>query len=462
MSNEDSSMLQPINYGFRQLIRTVLFVSVVFVANCVSAQGPALLPPAAPPASVTPPPRAQPILPLPDNEAVVIRQRGTAKESPPAAGLPSSEPITIPRTRTSAITSNSAGNDSRSANSGPQLVPVPEQHQLPPVTTFPGNGLQPIPNGPLPPLTTIPQQTNSGWSATNPIQPELLAPNSADADPNSASSSSDFYVPPVQTGNTDYSATKQLPQDYGVIKSAAIEKMLSDVALTILPQTISNNQNWGATREITTGLKMDLDGFRLRTKRNRKKVNHGSWRKLSAKSNSGKPYAVITQIKQVNSNKVSFVATFKSSLTASGEMQEWNRGVRYRTATAHGSAKVSLVAKCSLTWKAVAGTSPQIVQVYPGVESAQLKVNDYDGERLNRFFNPTVASLNSDLEAMVRNHVKKNTRGAAQKMNRHFKSRQGQLRMYFSDLQNSKWGRSIGPQPPANTAIRRILKTRKR
>lgn len=58
--------------------------------------------------------------------------------------------------------------------------------------------------------------------------------------------------------------------------------LIRGMTLLLLPEVYSDDDNWGRTKRIQSGLNVELDGLRLDTSRRWKNVSHGTWRRVDA------------------------------------------------------------------------------------------------------------------------------------------------------------------------------------
>ena len=57
---------------------------------------------------------------------------------------------------------------------------------------------------------------------------------------------------------------------------------LRDIIVAHLPDEYEDTRDWGGTKEVWDGLRVSLDGFKIKTKRRKKLANHGTWKRYRA------------------------------------------------------------------------------------------------------------------------------------------------------------------------------------
>ena len=461
--NEDAPMFNAPEAGLRSFVQAVVLIAVCAGEPAVAlAQGPALLPPAAPPASATPPPVARSAADgseyfIPQRRTTVRDGAGRLSTGKSASGDPAAVVVQRPGTSAPATALRSPDQNRRgvvdtSRRLTPPLRAIPERQPLPrPRGQFDAPAVQPLLPAPDPGFSAGPV-TNPGSNDSvfrTDLQPiptnEWLPPPRGSQFPNAnvppATTESDWYVPPQNSTSLDqYSETRELPPSHDVLSISVVRSRLDRIIRAVMPSTLSSKQNWGAKKSITTGMTMERKGLFLRPKRTSREVNHGSWQNLSARlKNSKQPYSVqVTGLRKRSAQQATFTATLTTVLRASAEQQEWSRGVKYRTSTAQGVAKVTLRANCTVDWRDVPGTAPQAVRLYPRVDSCTLSVTDWDGDDGSIFTNPGGRALENDLEQMVRNKIAASNRTAKRDLSQHLAGQA--MKVHFHELVATRWG----------------------
>ena len=59
-------------------------------------------------------------------------------------------------------------------------------------------------------------------------------------------------------------------------------QFVKGMVLLLLPQTYTDDDDWGRQKKIQSGLNVDLDGLKVKTSRRWKDVNHGTWQRVDA------------------------------------------------------------------------------------------------------------------------------------------------------------------------------------
>ena len=137
-----------------------------------------------------------------------------------------------------------------------------------------------------------------------------------------------------------------------------------------LPRTISGAKNWGDTKRVWAGVKMRIDGFKLRTNRRFRELEQGRWIKYDIAFPEIPPAIKITEVSQISDESTeqqSWVITsaIASPLEFTARVQRWNLGVKLFSMTVSGKARIRLNATLSVGFHANYGEIPPGLVIAP-------------------------------------------------------------------------------------------------
>ena len=146
---------------------------------------------------------------------------------------------------------------------------------------------------------------------------------------------------PLHLGWTSSTGSLQTMSDEDVRELSDLVRL---IVLQNLPHSYENTKEWGGTKEVWAGIKISQEGMRLTTKRRKKTVNHGSWKRY--------------QVQLVNLSKScwydwracgrflpkgpAFDLVVDAHLFASGRWSEWRQGVQLFSVSAEAEARLRL------------------------------------------------------------------------------------------------------------------------
>lgn len=233
---------------------------------------------------------------------------------------------------------------------------------------------------------------------------------------------------------------------------AQFQPMLVDTILDLVPNEYESTKHWGGTKEIVSGLDVKMRDGRLRTKRRRKDVNHGTWKRYNVTLVDPKEYFEIQVVNLVESSPgtATFDLVVRAKLDVYGRLQEWKRGVRLFSISAEAVADVELKLACQLTTKLDASHFPPDVLLRPTVANAESKLTQFKLRRLSKADGPIVREFGDGLEKILRKKLAEKDDKLASKINRQIQKNKDDLRLSVRDMVSS--GLFGGSDEPASDA----------
>lgn len=222
---------------------------------------------------------------------------------------------------------------------------------------------------------------------------------------------------------------------------------LTNLVLDNLPDDFEDTKKWGHTRERWDGLKVRMDGLKLRTKRRRKEVNHGIWKryKITLIEPEERLLVKITNWQQRGIGTVAFDLNLAARLNLVGRRQKWNNGVRVYSVTAEAIADVRLTIGMQVSTRLDTSKFPPDVILEPLAESATAQLGQFKLQRISRADGPVVRELGDGLEKILRKKLAEKNDKLVEKVNRQFEKKADDLRLSVSDVVKHKW---LGIDPP--------------
>ena len=160
--------------------------------------------------------------------------------------------------------------------------------------------------------------------------------------------------------------------------------LLHSMIMLLVPETYTDDEDWGTTQRIQSGLNVRLDAAQLRTSRRWKDVNHGTWKRaeiqlLDPQENFDLQVALLPTDDR---NSTRYEVEASARLKVRARQQHWINGVRLYSVTGDATADVLLRAVITIKRSIVSGeTDDRRLRILPHIESVSLYIV---GFRLNR------------------------------------------------------------------------------
>ena len=218
------------------------------------------------------------------------------------------------------------------------------------------------------------------------------------------------------------------------------------IAMHVMPTQHEDRRKWGLQKEIVSGLNVRLDGLRLRTKRRRKKVNHGSWSMYRLEMDHPQKEIVIqdVQLRSKKPGSVQLHIVCEAHVKTHGRYQNWRRGVRLLSVSASGDAKIRLTLDCSVAVKFDITKLPPDVELDPKVTRADLELLEFRLNRVGNIGGEIAQQLAKGVKHVLDDQIEKKRQKLVSKVNRQIDKRRDRLKISLSDYAKSQWGKHFG------------------
>jgi hypothetical protein len=221
-----------------------------------------------------------------------------------------------------------------------------------------------------------------------------------------------------------------------------VNELVTRLVRENLPDKYEKTKNWGHTIEVWDGVHMSLDGARLKTKRKRKAVNHGTWTMYRAELVRPEELSVsLKDIRRLDDGRVAFDAAFETPLALFARLSEWQRGVQLISLSADCDARVRLEVTCAVRTKLeTAGKLVPGVALEPEILSAKIVLEEFRLKRLSQLHGPLAKQLGEEAHDILQKEIDERNEQIVAKMNKQLSKQKEKLRLSLSDLAKTKFG----------------------
>lgn len=227
-------------------------------------------------------------------------------------------------------------------------------------------------------------------------------------------------------------------------KSHAVRPPLVDLAESLiaeaLPRRYSDAKHWGGQKHFTKGLKVELDGLKLETRRRKELVNHGTWKRYDVWIPDGQKLVLdVSEMRTYDDGRVTFRVTAAGPLQGRVELQQWERGVRLVGLSADCEAKVRLTLDVEAALSSRQGTLLPTVAVAPKVSAAHAEMTDFRLRRIGDLRGPLAKELGDRAEPTLQREVREQNEKIAAKINKSIAKHQDDLRLSGDEFLKEQW-----------------------
>ncbi len=242
--------------------------------------------------------------------------------------------------------------------------------------------------------------------------------------------------------------------------TASLNRLITGLVLQHMPHTYERDKDWGGQAERWDGIRWDTDGWQIKTKRRKKLVNHGTWRKYSASlADPEREFVVsVTNIRQTAGQRLAFRLNFATRLNLFARQAEWVKGVQLYSLSAEGHAAVRLALDVELEIQLDPGRLPPDLIFRPQVTAADLVVDDFRIDRVSKLGGEFAIQVTRLARRELDAEIAEKEAELVEKINRQIRKNGDDLRLSLADALHSRWADSARPfLPPAVTSAARAL-----
>jgi hypothetical protein len=231
-----------------------------------------------------------------------------------------------------------------------------------------------------------------------------------------------------------------------------IDKLLTRIVLDSIPHTFEENKDWGGQDERWDGIKFSREGLKIETRRRKKTVNHGTWKKYSAQLlNPVEEFTVeIKNMRETDDEKLAFDVHFVAHIGIHGRQSKWIKGVQLYSLSADGHANVRLVVSIELEIKTDFAKFPPDLVFVPRATKADLIVEQFRLDRVSKAGGEFAQQVTKNVRSQLDKKISEKKTKLVDKINKELADQQDQLRLSIADAAKSKWTKAADKFLPSS------------
>ena len=195
----------------------------------------------------------------------------------------------------------------------------------------------------------------------------------------------------IESHTEGASAQVKTDQPLNISSEQARESIqwLASKASMHLPKTISGDKNWGDTKRVWAGVKIRVDGFKLKTNRRFRELEQGRWIKYDVSMPDVPPTIEISKVipliaKATGQQSWLIDSSIVAPMKFTARIQRWNLGVKLFSVTITGEIRVRLNSTMSVGFHANFGEIPPGLVIDPNVKTAILVMEHFKVDRVSK------------------------------------------------------------------------------
>lgn len=238
----------------------------------------------------------------------------------------------------------------------------------------------------------------------------------------------------------------------GTVEDADVNNLASPNMVAWLKQLLRENlpafyedtRKWDQHKEVWDGLDVSHEGLKIKTKRKRKLVNHGTWTRYRLEMvDPGKHLEIqFHKLEVAADGKVVFDVSIEMLLDVFGRLSQWVRDVQIISVSANADAVCKLSVQGTVEFQLNPLRFPPDIRIKPRVDAARVDVSYFRVRRISQLGGTFAEQLGNGLRTALEHKLEDSNEKLAAKMNKQLEKHHD--RMLFS---TQDWIQSKLPLP---------------
>jgi hypothetical protein len=232
------------------------------------------------------------------------------------------------------------------------------------------------------------------------------------------------------------------PQVASLESSEGFQNLITSLVRGNIPHEFEEHDGWGETRERWDGVKIWWEGLQLKTKRRKKEVKHGTWKRYQVRLVDPEQRFQIRleDVRTGADSRPEFTVRVDARLAAFARLAQWEYGVQLIALSANAQADIRFRATCSLGSRLDPSRFPPDLLLEPEVTDADLELVDFRLQRVSQLNGSLAHELGKALHDVIEDRIDKEDRRLPEKINRQIDKNRDRLRFSIRDVLDSQWG----------------------
>ena len=148
----------------------------------------------------------------------------------------------------------------------------------------------------------------------------------------------------------------------------------------------------------------------------------------------------VQNLRDLGEGRVGFDLDFSSRVQVLGQYAKWVKGVQLIALTADTRSLVKLRITCEVAGRLDFTRLPPDMVVDPHVKSAELKLVEFEVDRIGKLDGPVVKELGSEAKGLLQSKIEAYQPKLVAKINSEIDKNKSRFRISLADFLSSKWG----------------------
>jgi hypothetical protein len=225
----------------------------------------------------------------------------------------------------------------------------------------------------------------------------------------------------------------------------ALASTLSQLIRDAIPLAHDKQQDWGATREVTVGYRVDGKPFHYHVHRRKKAVAHGVWKhyKLRVVDPEQDLQVRLGDLRPVGPGRMAFTLDVQSKLDAWARAKVYQYGVHLIALEVEGDVQMRLQLRGEVALEATAASGSLAIAARPVITDAKLSLDELRIRRVSDARGPLIRELSDGVRSVVEDQL--NGPQLTARLNRAIEKKRDRLVFAPADLVAAGWWKGVAP-----------------
>jgi hypothetical protein len=224
--------------------------------------------------------------------------------------------------------------------------------------------------------------------------------------------------------------------------AAPLAKLLELVIREQFREDFVDDDNWGGTRRVVNGHKIKGKPFEWRVRPNMANVKDGLWEKYAVRliHPDQSLYVQVTELAWRDGRLV-YTIDLTAQVQGDARWERWRRGIKMLNAHVVAEATVDVQLSGEVQFKMLTGADFPGVGVEPTFTALQVKLREFDLERVSKLDGIAAHELGDGLKPKLQRELNRREEKTVAKLNRSLEKRYDSLRFSPQMFVSSGWSK---------------------
>jgi hypothetical protein len=225
----------------------------------------------------------------------------------------------------------------------------------------------------------------------------------------------------------------------GAVAHSALADSLAALIRHAIPPVTDKKEDWGATKEISTGVRVDGKPFHWHAHRRKKSVDHGVWKHYIVRLVEPEKHLVVklTRLEALPGGKFAFTLHIETPIDVWARAKVYQYGVHLIAVEVEADARLQLDVSGEVGVRFGAEDGAATVAVEPVATDARLSFDYLNIHRVSNAHGPLVDELGGGVRRMIEDELAGPKLTA--RLNQAIDKKRDRLTFSSADLLRSSW-----------------------